>query len=581
MEPDPKFSPGQLVGDASSAAQPQRRFALFNPTDRLASLKRGYFPWRPAAAQSQPQARALTQQPGSQRQAAAQADALAAHPAPASTQLQPPQPQPQPQPLPQPQQQQRQQPTQRPREPHAPTAVLESFDLGGAGAAGAAGGAGGALQAWTPSASFMSHAALLRRQLEEQRFAAHHQQFALMHQVLGAIGAPGAQRPPSVGFAASISSSRGGAGAGDFEGAQQGFLAVDPRSRISAPGEKERRTRRTAFFHALFLHRLHFREFHRRKHEVLRKLKAGVEKQLRAVEGERVDDEKTRDREEKRRIRSLRDTNMPAYLELVKQKKDERMRYLADETARYIKSLGERIGVQREAMEAFDREAAAAAELKAAKEAKRAARAKDRLLKKSGGAGAASAAAAAAAGGGDGEAAADAMHDFDESGAATVMPSSSSSSRFSSSLAVPAVRGEEHVDDDDSDISDDEGPSAAALASAAARANAGLAPAQQSYTDTAHRIKELVATQPKLVTGGELKRYQLEGLQWLVSLYNNSMNGVRGAHNVLSPSFVRHTLNACPPPCFLPPPPHLSTRRSSPTRWALARLCRRSPCSRT
>jgi len=564
------------VGDASSAAQPQRRFALFNPTDRLASLKRGYFPWRPAAAQSQPQARALTQPPGSQRQAAAQADALAAHPAPASTQLQPPQPQPQPQPqpLPQPQQQQRQQPTQLPREPHAPTAFLESFDLGGAG---------GALHAWTPSASFMSHAALLRRQQEEQRFAAHQQQFAQMHQVLGAIGAPGAQRPPSVGFAASISSSRGGAGAGYFEGAQQGFLAVDPRSRISAPGEKERRTRRTAFFHALFLHRLHFREFHRRKHEMLRKLKAGVEKQLRAVEGDRVDDEKTRDREEKRRIRSLRDTNMPAYLELVKQKKDERMRYLADETARYIKSLGERIGVQREAMEAFDREAAAAAELQAAKEAKRAARAKDRLLKKSGGAGAASAAAAAAAaaGGGDEEAAADAMLDFDETGAATVMPSSSTSSSFSSSLAVPAVRGEEHADDDDSDISDDEGPSAAALASAAARANAGLAPAQQSYTDTAHRIKELVATQPKLVTGGELKRYQLEGLQWLVSLYNNSMNGVRDAHNVLSPSFVLHTLNACPPPCFLPPPPHLSTRRSSPTRWALARLCRRSPYSRT
>ena len=26
--------------------------------------------------------------------------------------------------------------------------------------------------------------------------------------------------------------------------------------------------------------------------------------------------------------------------------------------------------------------------------------------------------------------------------------------------------------------------------------------------------------------GGELKAYQLEGLQWLVSLYNNRLNGI-------------------------------------------------------
>jgi ATP-dependent DNA helicase len=34
------------------------------------------------------------------------------------------------------------------------------------------------------------------------------------------------------------------------------------------------------------------------------------------------------------------------------------------------------------------------------------------------------------------------------------------------------------------------------------------------------------ARQPKLVTGGTLRSYQLEGLEWLISLYNNGLNGI-------------------------------------------------------
>jgi ATP-dependent DNA helicase len=34
------------------------------------------------------------------------------------------------------------------------------------------------------------------------------------------------------------------------------------------------------------------------------------------------------------------------------------------------------------------------------------------------------------------------------------------------------------------------------------------------------------ARQPKLVTGGTMRSYQLEGLEWLISLYNNGINGI-------------------------------------------------------
>ena len=46
------------------------------------------------------------------------------------------------------------------------------------------------------------------------------------------------------------------------------------------------------------------------------------------------------------------------------------------------------------------------------------------------------------------------------------------------------------------------------------------------YYAVAHRIKEKVGKQPNILVGGTLKEYQLKGLQWMVSLYNNRLNGI-------------------------------------------------------
>ncbi|KAJ3516827.1 hypothetical protein NMY22_g14112 [Coprinellus aureogranulatus] len=45
------------------------------------------------------------------------------------------------------------------------------------------------------------------------------------------------------------------------------------------------------------------------------------------------------------------------------------------------------------------------------------------------------------------------------------------------------------------------------------------------YYAIAHRIKETVR-QPSILVGGTLKEYQIKGLQWMVSLYNNRLNGI-------------------------------------------------------
>ncbi|KAJ6573921.1 SNF2-family ATP dependent chromatin remodeling factor snf21 [Mycena vulgaris] len=46
------------------------------------------------------------------------------------------------------------------------------------------------------------------------------------------------------------------------------------------------------------------------------------------------------------------------------------------------------------------------------------------------------------------------------------------------------------------------------------------------YYAVAHRISEKVTRQPSLLIGGTLKEYQIKGLQWMVSLYNNRLNGI-------------------------------------------------------
>jgi ATP-dependent helicase STH1/SNF2 len=57
------------------------------------------------------------------------------------------------------------------------------------------------------------------------------------------------------------------------------------------------------------------------------------------------------------------------------------------------------------------------------------------------------------------------------------------------------------------------------------------------YYAVAHRIKEKVDKQPSILVGGTLKDYQVKGLQWMVSLYNNKLNGIL-ADEMVTPIFT-------------------------------------------
>ncbi|KAG8658721.1 probable ATP-dependent DNA helicase CHR12 isoform X2 [Manihot esculenta] len=75
----------------------------------------------------------------------------------------------------------------------------------------------------------------------------------------------------------------------------------------------------------------------------------------------------------------------------------------------------------------------------------------------------------------------------------------------------PGETPEEDADIIDSDHNDDTGD---------------LLEGQRQYNSAIHSIQEKVTEQPSILQGGQLRSYQLEGLQWMLSLFNNNLNGI-------------------------------------------------------
>ena len=48
----------------------------------------------------------------------------------------------------------------------------------------------------------------------------------------------------------------------------------------------------------------------------------------------------------------------------------------------------------------------------------------------------------------------------------------------------------------------------------------------KKYYALVHSQSETVTVQPSLLRAGQMREYQLAGLNWMVSLYNNNLNGI-------------------------------------------------------
>lgn len=88
-----------------------------------------------------------------------------------------------------------------------------------------------------------------------------------------------------------------------------------------------------------------------------------------------------------------------------------------------------------------------------------------------------------------------------------------------------AVRAQQNDGRDNYDFDQEEGPASEATFGASTLLDDGEKD-KVDYYAVAHRIREKVTKQPSILVGGTLKEYQVKGLQWMVSLYNNKLNGI-------------------------------------------------------
>lgn len=94
------------------------------------------------------------------------------------------------------------------------------------------------------------------------------------------------------------------------------------------------------------------------------------------------------------------------------------------------------------------------------------------------------------------------------------------------SLAQAVVAQQNESGPLDTNFDQEEGPANEATFGAQVSDDVQDDKGKVDYYAVAHRLSEKVTRQPSILVGGQLKDYQLKGLQWMVSLYNNKLNGI-------------------------------------------------------
>lgn len=184
-------------------------------------------------------------------------------------------------------------------------------------------------------------------------------------------------------------------------------------------------------------------------------------------------EQQSKERAERERLKALRDNDEDAYLALLQETKNERLTMLLAQTDEYLRNIGALVAqLQQEEEEEEERLRKSLEEAAEGKEG-----------------------AADVDGDGDGE---------DE---ATTTLSTTTKEDDSQAPAGDSATDQSHSKDDESQASTKK-------------------PRNKTYYTMAHRVEEKITEQPKCLVGGTLKPYQMVGLNWLVSLYNNNLNGV-------------------------------------------------------
>ncbi|XP_050309187.1 ATP-dependent helicase brm-like isoform X4 [Anthonomus grandis grandis] len=280
--------------------------------------------------------------------------------------------------------------------------------------------------------------------------------------------------------------------------------------------ERKRRQKHQEFLNSVLQHGKDFREFHRNSMGRIGKLNKAVLNYHANAEREQ---KKEQERIEKERMRRLMAEDEEGYRKLIDQKKDKRLAFLLSQTDEYIASLTEMVKQhkieQRKKQHEEERR----------KKRKRKRLAAEGVLN---------------------------QEDDEDSDKPIAVIEMATGKRLSGDEAplmsqlqswLQQNPGWEIADtddeDDDDDNDDDENRKNAEPKTDEDKTKALIKKAkveddeyhkkigeEQSYYGIAHTVHEIVTEQASIMINGKLKEYQVKGLEWLVSLYNNNLNGI-------------------------------------------------------
>lgn len=301
--------------------------------------------------------------------------------------------------------------------------------------------------------------------------------------------------------------------------------------------EKKRRQKHQEYLNSILQHAKDFKEYHRSISGKMQKLTRAIATWHTNTEREQ---KKETERIEKERMRRLMAEDEEGYRKLIDQKKDKRLAYLLQQTDEYVANLTSLV---------YEHKAAQAAKDKKKKKKKK---------KKVDGDGEGPSAI-----GPDGE-------PMDESSQMSELPvkviqtetgkvlqgtdapkssqleawlemnpgyevaprsdSEESGSEFDEEEEEEAAKAESEekkiIDPNGDDVTGTDTKHLIETAKQDVDDEYSIATSSQSYYGVAHAVIERVEKQSSLLINGLLKHYQIQGLEWMVSLYNNNLNGI-------------------------------------------------------
>ncbi|XP_060525669.1 ATP-dependent helicase brm-like [Cylas formicarius] len=281
--------------------------------------------------------------------------------------------------------------------------------------------------------------------------------------------------------------------------------------------ERKRRQKHQEFLASVLQHGKDFKEFHRNNQARLGRLNKAIMNYHANAEREQ---KKEQERIEKERMRRLMAEDEEGYRKLIDQKKDKRLAFLLSQTDEYIGNLTEMVKQHKLEQKRKQQE-----------EEKRKKKKRKRLIA-------------------DGQAEGDDDCSQESDRPVTVVEVATGK-RLAGEEAPLLSQLQEWLqqnpgwdladteDEDDDDNDDDKNEDGDEPKTEEDKAKALIKKAkveddeyhknsteEQTYYSIAHTVHEIVTEQASIMINGQLKEYQTKGLEWLVSLYNNNLNGI-------------------------------------------------------